>query len=60
MTLAWFKYYGVRLGLNIKEVPHMRYGEMMDMMNCDAVFNGAAEIKQTAHRMSFDDAMKLR
>ena len=50
----------MRLGLNIKDVPHMRYGEMMDLMNCDAVFNGAAEVKETAHRMSFDDALKLR
>lgn len=48
------------MGLNIKEVPHMRYGEMMDLLNCDAIYTGAAEVKETAHHMSFDDAMKLR
>ncbi len=39
------------------EILHARLGEMLDMIDCHAIANGA-EPKQTP--MSFDDAIALR
>ena len=41
------------------EIMSTRLGEMMEMIDCHAIANGA-EPKKTAAPMSFDDALKLR
>jgi hypothetical protein len=41
-----------------QEIMVTSYGEMSDMISCYAIFNGAEPLKK--HKMSFDDAMKLR
>lgn len=42
-----------------QEILHTRVGEMMEMIDCHAIANGA-EPKHKAGPMSFEDAMKLR
>ena len=41
------------------EIMHTRLGEMLEMIDCHAIANGA-EPKRTSAPMSFEDAMKLR
>lgn len=38
----------------------MHYGEMMDLITCDAIFSGAQEPKKQRRKYSFEEAMKLR
>lgn len=38
----------------------MRYGEMMDLITCDAIFSGAQDQKKQKRKYSFEEAMKLR
>ena len=42
-----------------QEILVTRYGEMSDMISCYAIFNGA-DPKKKKHKMTFDEAMKLR
>lgn len=60
LNLAWFKYYGLRFGLTITEAVNMRYGEMMDLIACDAIFNGVQQPKEEKKHFTFDEAIKLR
>ncbi len=41
-----------------EEVLCTRYGEMIDMVNCYAIFKGTAHLKKT--KMTFAEAMELR
>ena len=41
------------------EIMHTRLGEMMEMIDCHAIANGA-ESKNAPAPMSFEDAIKLR
>lgn len=43
--------------MSAAEVIGTRYGEMLDMIACMAIYNGA---KPKAKKLSFDEAMKLR
>lgn len=36
----------------------MIYGEMMDLINCESIYTGAAQEKKKA--MTFDEVMMLR
>lgn len=38
----------------------MRYGEMMDLIACDAIFNGVQQQKAEKKHFTFDEAIKLR
>lgn len=58
MNLAWFVYYGLRLGLTRGETIVLRIGEMMDLIACDQIYNGIAEPKK--EEMPFDEVLKLR
>lgn len=42
-----------------QEILHTRIGEMLEMIDCHAIANGA-DPKSKAIPMSFDDVMKLR
>ena len=43
-----------------REIIVTRFGEMMDMLACLAIYEGSAEPKKKKRRMSFDEAIKLR
>lgn len=58
MNLSWFVYYGLRLGLTRGETIVLRIGEMMDLIACDQIYNGVAELKK--EEMPFDEVLKLR
>ena len=45
LNLAWFKFYGLKLGLSQQETVNMRYGEMLDLINCMAIYSGTAKPK---------------
>lgn len=36
------------------------YGEFMDILACDAIYNGSAKQKHKKKKMEFDDFMALR
>lgn len=40
------------------EVLNLRYGEMVDLINCDAIEKGTAKPKP--HKLAFDEVMALR
>lgn len=60
MNLSWCIYYGLRLGLSRVETLVMRYGEFMDLIACDQIYNGIAEPKEQHKTYTFDEAMALR
>lgn len=52
-------YWGRRLGMQKQEILHTRVGEMLEMIDCHAIANGA-EPKNKSVSMSFEEVMKLR
>lgn len=59
MNLAWYLFYGRKLGMTKAEILCTPLGEMQDMISCMAIYNGSA--KQKIHqKWLFDDAIALR
>lgn len=54
---AWLLYWGRRLGMDKREILHTRIGELLEMIDCHAIANGA---DPKAQKMSLDEMMKLR
>lgn len=46
--------------MNRAEIDHTRFGEMIDMISCLSVYNGAAVEKEKKKKWSFDEVMALR
>lgn len=42
------------------EILDLKYGEMMDMINCMTIYNGGTKQKAMRRRLSYDDAINLR
>ena len=59
LELAWFLYFGRKLGMSKREILTTRYGEMIDMLNCMAIERGAKP-KKKMRKWSFDEAISLR
>lgn len=38
----------------------MRYGEMVDLINCMSIYEGRAESKPRRRKMTFDEAIAMR
>lgn len=51
-------FYGRQLGMSRQEIMHTRYGEMLDMISCLAIYNGTA--REKAKKMSMEEILKLR
>lgn len=45
MNLAWFLYFGRKLGMSKREIYWTSYDEMLDMIACMAIENGAKQKK---------------
>lgn len=43
-----------------REILCTKYGEMVDMLTCMAIENGAAKEKRNKKRWNFDEAIALR
>jgi len=43
-----------------REILITRYGEMMDMIACLAIFNGSAKPKRKKRKLSYMQVMQLR
>ena len=41
LNTAWFLYWGRRLGMSRREILATPVGEMLDMMDCNAIAHGA-------------------
>ncbi len=51
-------FYGMHeFGMTRNQVLRSRYGNMLDLISCLAVFNGTADEKK---KMTFDDVMRLK
>ena len=44
--------------LSLREINAMRFGEMVDMINCLSVYTGTAKFKQS--KLTYDQIMQLR
>lgn len=60
MNLSWFLFYGRYLGMQKQEILNTRYSEMLDMVSCLAIFNGANPKQKNRVITDFDAAMQLR
>lgn len=54
LTTAWFLYWGRRLGMSRRETLATPVGEILDMMDCNAIAHGA---KVKAAERSLDDIL---
>ena len=54
LNTAWFLYWGRRLGMSRREIMATHVGEMLDMMDCNAIAHGA---KVKAAEQSLDDIL---
>lgn len=43
MNLSWFLFYGRKLGMSKPEILVTPYGEMLDMLACSAIDQGAKQ-----------------
>lgn len=48
------------LHMSRQEILCTRTGEMLDMINCMAIYNGQAKPKKQKRKWTFDEAMALR
>lgn len=53
-------FYGRRLGMARQEIMVTRYGELLDMIACLAIYEGRAEPAPEKKKMSYDEVMNLR
>lgn len=62
MNESWFVFFGHQLGMSRQETLSTRYGEMLDMISCLAIYNGGADEKQDHQRHITDymEAIKVR
>lgn len=60
MNLSWFLFYGRYLGMGRQEILNTRYSEMLDMIACLAIYNGAEQKKRKRILTDFDAVMALR
>lgn len=51
---AWLLYQGLRLGLGRDDALHTRLGELLDLIDCDAIAHGA---KVAGGNRSIDDIL---
>ena len=51
---SWLIFYGAKLGMSRREVMATRWGEMMDLVACMAIWNGAKP-KRKKKVLSFED-----
>lgn len=57
MNLAWYLFYGRKLGMSKQEILVTPIGEMDDMISCLAIYEGSAKPKKP--KMRFVDFLKL-
>lgn len=50
-------FYGLRLGMSCQEIDVTRYGMMVDLIACNAVYHGAARQKK---KLDYQTAISLR
>lgn len=60
LNLAWYLFYGRKLGMQKNEILCTPLGEMMDMLTCMAISNGALVQKPPLRTWDYDAAMALR
>ena len=58
MNREWFIFYGHMLHMSRQETMLTRYGELIDMISCLAVYNGGAEVDDKKN-MTLDDILAL-
>lgn len=59
-SLPWLLFYGHLLGMGRAEIMATRYGEMLDLVACLAIYNGQAKNKKTRVVSGFENTMDLR
>lgn len=54
ITPAFLVYFGLSLGMTRAETYHTAYGELFDLMDCRAIYNGADYERQ----LTYDEIME--
>lgn len=58
MTYTWYVFYGVHeFHMSLSDILATTPGEMVDLINCLAVFNGVAKEK---NKLTYDQVLMLR
>ena len=57
--MTWILFYGRMLGMAKQEILLTRYGEMLDMISCYAIYNGNAKEKHAKRKWKYEDAIAL-
>ena len=58
MNRSWFVFYGHQLNMTRQETMLTAVGEMIDMINCLAIYNGGA--KEKDRKLSCDEIVALK
>lgn len=56
--MAWFLFYGRQLSMSRSEILCTKYGEMLDMIACLAIYNGA-EPKPEKKKLTFAETLEV-
>lgn len=54
ITPAFLVYFGLSLGMTKNETLNTAYGELMDLIDCRSIYNGA----DYKHELSYDEIME--
>ncbi len=54
ITPAFLVYFGLSLGMTRAETYHTAYGELLDLMDCRTIYNGADYERQ----LTYDEIME--
>lgn len=60
MNLSWFLFYGRKIGMSKREILATPYEEMLDMLACLAIDNGASQKKEKFKPKQFDQLFSVR
>lgn len=59
MNKSWYIFYGCQLNMKRQEVMNTRFGEMLDLISCLAIYEGRAEQAKKKKKLTFDEIMQL-
>lgn len=62
MTLnrAWYIFYGLKMGMDRQATLRTIYGEFMDLLACQSIYDGTAKEKKKKKIWSLDQFLALR
>lgn len=60
MNRAWFVFYGLQMGMDRLATLGTPYGEFLDLLACQSIYEGKAKLKKKREIWSLDKFLQLR